>query len=84
MWSTREDKARATFDEESLAHFLSMNPTFGHPRVSKKVVREANRIRREDAREHEEEQRWQEHVRLCMEERSEPIAAPALILAGNL
>ena len=64
MWSTREDKARVTFDEESLAHFLSMNPTFGHPQVSQKVVREANRIRREDAEEHEEDQKWQKHAHL--------------------
>ena len=41
------------------------------------MAREANRIRREDAREHEEEQRWQEHLRLCMDGRHEPIATPA-------
>ena len=76
MWSTREDKARATFDEESLAHFLSMNPTFGRPQVSRNVVREANRIRRQDAKEYEEDQKWQRHVHTCMEERSKPIMAP--------
>ena len=53
-----------------------MNPTFGHPQVSQRVVQEATRIRREDAREREEDRKWQEHVCLCTGRRSEPIAAP--------
>ena len=76
MWNSREEKARTTSDEESLAHFLSMNPAFGYPQVSQRVVQEATRIRREDAQEREEDRKWQEHVCLCTGRRSEPIAAP--------